>query len=126
MVKTLLGIDPLNSTVAGDPKVIKANARYRAALLIILFLGTLVAVGCLVVISIGVLRLNAVNDAAAEQRALILSCTTPGGSCYEDAQARTAKVVKQIVKSDQQISDHNAERILHAIRTIFPVAKSSH
>lgn len=33
---------------------------------------------------------------AAKQRKLIISCTTPGGECYEDSARRTAGAVKSI------------------------------
>lgn len=123
MVRSLLGLNTVADGVGNDPEVIRANARYRAALLAILGTAALLMLACLVVISIGVIRLNKVNDAATEQRALILSCTTPGGDCYEQGQKQTADVVKKLVKADNEISKDDTARILRAIRSIFPVAK---
>lgn len=123
MVRSLLGLNTVADGVGNDPAVVRANARYRTALLAILGTAALLMLACLVVISIGVIRLNKVNDAATEQRALILSCTTPGGDCYEQGQKQTADVVKKLVKADNEISKDDTARILRAIRSIFPVAK---
>lgn len=122
MVRSLLGLKGVDYTVGDDPEVVKANARYRLALLILGAIIALAAVAAAVVVSIGVIRLNHVADLGVEQRDLIVSCTSPEGECAQAQQKQTGKLITKLIKSNKRIDQRDTDRVLHAIRTIFPRA----
>lgn len=127
MVRSLLGLEPVDHEVGDDPQVVKQNRRYRIVLITILSVTCLVVVVGVVISTVGVLRLNRVSDVAVEQRDYLVECTTASlpddkHECFEEGQVRLAEAIEQIVREDARNTKAQTERVLEAIREIFPVA----
>jgi hypothetical protein len=72
------------------PELIKKRA--RAVFVTRLFWTSIIL---MVALCLGILVYNALQAAASRQR--LMDCTTPGGKCYAEGQARTAEAVKSLI-----------------------------
>lgn len=84
-------------SVASSLEGLRRNSRTDRIIIITMSIVVIVVLVMLVILGFGEYR-------AAQQRELILSCTTPTGQCYKEGQARTAGAVKSIVDANAAVA----------------------